>query len=183
MAEKGSTVVATLVLGVAVAVLARAAVATVEAVLSESAVAATARTPSSKRQSYTRRRNPFSYRQLYTTSIQLQRSIQALRTVVSSYNRQAFPRHSRMLTAHPSSTSNRENQSFVVRIPLPLSSKSCFAKKEKKEDDGQFLYCALRAMKHDTVNDRKDKRMNALNVEEEEEEEEEETAFHFIKRD
>jgi hypothetical protein len=37
-------------------------------------------------------------------------------------------------------------------------------------------------MKHDTVNDRKDKRMNALNVEEEEEEEEE-TSFHFIKRD
>ena len=36
-------------------------------------------------------------------------------------------------------------------------------------------------MKHDTVNDRKDKRMNALNVEEEEEEEEE-TSFHFIKR-
>jgi hypothetical protein len=36
-------------------------------------------------------------------------------------------------------------------------------------------------MKHDTVNDRKDKRMNALNVEEEEEEEE--TSFHFIKRD
>ena len=46
---------------------------------------------------------------------------------------------------------------------------------------GQFLYCALRAMKHDTVNDRKDKRMNALNVEEEEEEEE--TSFHFIKGD
>ena len=37
-------------------------------------------------------------------------------------------------------------------------------------------------MKHDTVNDRKDKRMNALNVEEEEEEEEE-TSFHFIKRE
>mgnify|MGYP006949143204 CR=1 FL=1 len=37
-------------------------------------------------------------------------------------------------------------------------------------------------MKHDTVNDRKDKRMNALN-EEEEEEEEKETSFHFIKRD
>jgi hypothetical protein len=37
-------------------------------------------------------------------------------------------------------------------------------------------------MKHDTVNDRKDKRMNALNVEEEEEEEEE-TSFHFTKRD
>jgi hypothetical protein len=37
-------------------------------------------------------------------------------------------------------------------------------------------------MKHDTVNDRKDKRMNALNVEEEEEEGEE-TSFHFIKRD
>jgi len=37
-------------------------------------------------------------------------------------------------------------------------------------------------MKDDTVNDRKDKRMNALNVEEEEEEEEE-TSFHFIKRD
>jgi len=34
-------------------------------------------------------------------------------------------------------------------------------------------------MKHDTVNDRKDKRMNALNVEEEEEEEEEETSFHL----
>jgi hypothetical protein len=34
-------------------------------------------------------------------------------------------------------------------------------------------------MKHDTVNDRKDKRMNALNVEEEEEE----TSIHFIKRD
>ena len=38
-------------------------------------------------------------------------------------------------------------------------------------------------MKHDTVNDRKDKRMNALNVEEEEEDEEEETSFHFIKRE
>ena len=39
-------------------------------------------------------------------------------------------------------------------------------------------------MKDDTVNDRKDKRMNALNVEEEEEEEEEEeTSFHFTKRD
>ena len=40
-------------------------------------------------------------------------------------------------------------------------------------------------MKHDTVNDRKDKRMNTLNVEEEEEEEEEETSipFPFIKRD
>jgi len=37
-------------------------------------------------------------------------------------------------------------------------------------------------MKHDTVNDRKDKRMNALNVEEEEEEEEE-TSFHFTKCD
>jgi len=36
-------------------------------------------------------------------------------------------------------------------------------------------------MKHDTVNDRKDKRMNALNVEEEEEEEE--TSFHFTKCD
>jgi hypothetical protein len=35
-------------------------------------------------------------------------------------------------------------------------------------------------MKHDTVNDRKDKRMNTLN---EEEEEEKETSFHFIKRD
>jgi len=34
-------------------------------------------------------------------------------------------------------------------------------------------------MKHDTVNDRKDKRMNALNVEEEEKE----TSFHFTKRD
>ena len=76
-----------LVLGVAVAVLARAAVATVEAVLSESAVAATARTPSSKWQSYTRRRNPFSYRQLYTTSIQLQRLIQSIRTVAPTYNR------------------------------------------------------------------------------------------------
>ena len=37
-------------------------------------------------------------------------------------------------------------------------------------------------MKDDTVNDRKDKRMNALNVEEEEEEEEE-TSFHFTKCD
>ena len=170
--------------GVAVVVLVPVAVARGQAALSESAVAATASTPTSKWQSCSRRCTPFSLRRLNTTSIQLQRSIQALRTVVSSYNRQVFPRHSRMLTAHPSSTSNRENQSFVVRIPLPLSSKSCFAKKEKKEDDGQFLYCALRAMKHDTVNDRKDKRMNALNVEEEEEEEEEEeTSFHFTKRD
>jgi hypothetical protein len=129
---------------VAVVVLVLVAVARGQAALSESAVAATASTPTLKWQSCRRRRTPFSLRRLNTTSIQLQRSIQALRTVVSSYNRQVFPRHSRILTVHSSSTSNRENQSFVVRIPLPLSSKSCFAKKEKKEDDGQFSFSTAR---------------------------------------
>tara|TARA_X000000368_G_scaffold159369_1_gene125568 strand:+ start:3540 stop:3956 length:417 start_codon:yes stop_codon:yes gene_type:complete len=134
VAEKGSTVVATLVLGVAVAVLARAAVATVEAVLSESAVAATARTPSSKRQSYTRRRNPFSYRQLYTTSIQLQRLIQSIRTVAPTYNRQFFLHHSCLPTASLLNTSSRETQMWLAHNPLRLSSKPClFSIKSTRE--------------------------------------------------